>query len=144
MIIEVSPRYISFLCDSTVSSALNFCFLSILLHPKRKRYYIRRKINSKEKNVYIWNQYYYFDLPKIGVGRARTTKNQVAFALSGIFRVFGIANLQLSFLGALWIILEESEVVFPFSWKNQAWWWYVYRKTSSFWGWHLFFHMVKL
>ena len=28
----------------------------------------------------MWNQYYYFDLPKITVGRARTTKNLVAFA----------------------------------------------------------------
>ena len=25
-------------------------------------------------------EYYYFDLPNIRVGRARTTKNQVAFA----------------------------------------------------------------
>ena len=30
----------------------------------------------------MWNQYYYFDLLKIRVGRARTTKNQFAFALA--------------------------------------------------------------
>ena len=30
----------------------------------------------KKRNVYIGNQYYYyFGLPKIRVGRARTTKN---------------------------------------------------------------------
>ena len=29
--------HISLLCDFTVPSALNFCFLSILLQPKRKR-----------------------------------------------------------------------------------------------------------
>ena len=28
----------------------------------------------------MWNQYYYFDLPKIRVGQAHTTKNYVAFA----------------------------------------------------------------
>ena len=32
-------KHISFPCDSTVSNALNFCFLYILLHPKRKRSY---------------------------------------------------------------------------------------------------------
>ena len=64
--------HISFLRDSTMSSALNFCFLSILLQPKWKM--IWRKINSKNKNIYMWNQYYYLDLSKIGVGRAHTTK----------------------------------------------------------------------
>ena len=29
----------------------------------------------------MWNQNHYFDLPKIGVGRARKTKNYVAFTL---------------------------------------------------------------
>ena len=29
-------------------------------------------------NVYIGNQYYYFGLPKIWVGRARTTKHEAA------------------------------------------------------------------
>ena len=64
--------HISFLRYSTMSSALNFCFISILLQPKRKK--IWRKINSKNKNIYMWNQYYYFDLPKIGVGRTHTAK----------------------------------------------------------------------
>ena len=30
---------------------------------------------AKKGNIYMWNQYYYFDLPKVRVGRARTTKN---------------------------------------------------------------------
>ena len=37
---------------------------------------IKRNINSKKRDVYIGNQhYYYFGLPKIRVGRARTTNN---------------------------------------------------------------------
>ena len=40
----------------------------------------RRNINCKKIKVYMWNgYYYYFDFPKIMVGLARTTKNQVAF-----------------------------------------------------------------
>ena len=43
---------------------------------------IFKKNNSKKKNVYMRNQYYYhFDLPKNGVGWAHTTKNLVVFAL---------------------------------------------------------------
>ena len=38
----------SLFCDSTISVTLNFCFLYILLKSKRK-YHIRRNINSKEK-----------------------------------------------------------------------------------------------
>ena len=38
--------------------------------------HIKRNINSKKRNVCIGNQYYYyFDLPKIRVCRAGTTKN---------------------------------------------------------------------
>ena len=56
----------SLLCDSTMSSARSLCFL----------FHIRRNINGKKKNIYMWNQYYYyyFDLPKIRVGCARTKK----------------------------------------------------------------------
>ena len=66
---------ISLLCDSTISRALNFCFLCTLLQPKGK-------VNSKKENVYMWNQFhYFFDLPKIRVGWAHATKNEVAFVL---------------------------------------------------------------
>ena len=58
---------ISLLCDSTMSNALNFCFKCTLLK-------LKRKINHKNKNVYMLNQNY-FDLPKITVDRACTTKN---------------------------------------------------------------------
>ena len=57
-----------------MSSALNFYFWCILLWSKK--IYIRRNINLKKGEVCMWNQYYYcFDLPKIRVGRAHTTKN---------------------------------------------------------------------
>ena len=36
---------------------------------------IKRNINSKERNVYIGNQYYYFGLPKITFGWAHATKS---------------------------------------------------------------------
>ena len=66
---------ISLLCDSTISRALNFCFLCTLLQPKGK-------VNSKKENVYMWNQFhYFFDLPKIRVGWAHATKNEVVFVL---------------------------------------------------------------
>ena len=58
-------------------------FYLFYCNPKEKDH-IRRKINSKKiKIVYMWNQYYYCysDLPKIRVGRARKTKNYVAFIL---------------------------------------------------------------
>ena len=42
--------FISLLCDSTMSSAINLCFLSVLLKPKEK-YHIRRNINGKKKNI---------------------------------------------------------------------------------------------
>ena len=42
----------SFYADSTMSSALNFCFLSILLQPLKKDH-IRRKINIKKKKIFI-------------------------------------------------------------------------------------------
>ena len=34
--------HISLLCDSRISSALNFCFLSVLLQRKRKRSYKKK------------------------------------------------------------------------------------------------------
>ena len=59
---------ISLLCDSiNDAKCCEFCFLCSLSKPKTK-------INDKKKNVYMWNQYY-FDLPKIRVGQACTTKN---------------------------------------------------------------------
>ena len=58
-----------------MSSTLNFCFYLFCCSLKEKDS-IRGKINSKKKNAHMWNQYYYyFDLPKIGVGQACTTKN---------------------------------------------------------------------
>ena len=39
----------------------------------KEKYHIRRKINC-ERTVCLWNQYYYFDLPKIRVCWACTTK----------------------------------------------------------------------
>ena len=42
----------SFYADSTMSSALNFCFLSILLQPLKKDH-IRRKILKREKYLYV-------------------------------------------------------------------------------------------
>ena len=61
--------------DSTISSALNFCFCVFCRNLKEKAH-IKININSKKSNVYIGNQYYYYlGLPKIRIGRARTTKN---------------------------------------------------------------------
>ena len=54
-------NHISLLCDLMILSALIFCFLSTLLQPpKEKIKLIRKKINTKEKNVYIRNEYYYY------------------------------------------------------------------------------------
>ena len=70
--------HISLLRDSTMSNALNFSFYSLYCNLKVKDH-IRRIINSKKKK-YLY-EYYCFDLPKIWVGHARTTKNSVTFAL---------------------------------------------------------------
>ena len=67
------------LCQSTMPSALNFCY--VFYCNLKEKAHIRRSINSKKKNVCMRNHSYYFDLPKIRVDRARTTKNCVAFAL---------------------------------------------------------------
>ena len=69
--VTYETAYISLLRDSTMSNVLNLFFI----------YHIRNIINNKKRNFYMGNHYYYFDLPKIRVGRARTTKNKVAFAL---------------------------------------------------------------
>ena len=67
--------HISLLWDSTMSSALSFCFYLFYCNGK-KEIILDEKINSKKMDIYLWNQYYYyFDLPKIRVGRARITKN---------------------------------------------------------------------
>ena len=68
--------HVSLLHDSTISSALNFCFYVFCCNPKEKGD-ITRNINSKKRNLYIGNQYYYyyFGLPKIRVGQAHATKN---------------------------------------------------------------------
>ena len=52
-----------------------------VIYFQKEKYHIRRNINSKKRNVYMQNQYYYFDLPKVRFGRARTTKNYVVFTL---------------------------------------------------------------
>ena len=67
--------HIPVLRDSTTSSAL--CFLCILYGNLKEKDHIKRNINSKKRDVYIGNQYYYyyFRLPKIRVGRARTINN---------------------------------------------------------------------
>ena len=36
--------------------------------------HIRRKLNNNNKKNYMWNQYHYFDLQKIRLGQACTTK----------------------------------------------------------------------
>ena len=60
--------------------ALNY-FLYLLYCNSKEKDHIRRKLNSEKKNIYMWNQYCYFDLPKIRVGWTLTTKNWVTFAL---------------------------------------------------------------
>ena len=70
-------NYISLLCDSMLSNVLIFRFYPFYCNRKEKNH-IRRKINSNKKNIYLWNQYYYFDLPKIRVRQACMTKNWVA------------------------------------------------------------------
>ena len=52
-------------------------FLCILYGNLKEKDHIKRNINSKKRVVYIGNQYYYyyFRLPKIRVGRARTMNN---------------------------------------------------------------------
>ena len=61
--------HISLLRDSIMSCVLNFyCNL-------REKNHTRSNGNSKKRNFYMWNQYYYFFyLPKISVGSAFTTK----------------------------------------------------------------------
>ena len=39
----------------------------------KEKDHIKRNINSKKRNVYIGNQYYYFGFPIIRVSRARTS-----------------------------------------------------------------------
>ena len=56
-------------------SVLTFCLCLFCCNRKEKDH-VRRKINSKNKSIYAWNQYYYyFGLPKIRVSQAHTTKN---------------------------------------------------------------------
>ena len=60
---------------TSISSALNLFFYVFYRNLKEKDH-IKRNINSKKRNVYIGNRYhYYFGLPKIRIGRTRTTKN---------------------------------------------------------------------
>ena len=67
--------HIPLLQDSTISSALNFCFY-VFYRTLKEKDHIKGSINSKKGNVYVGNQYYYYlDLPKIRVGRACTTNN---------------------------------------------------------------------
>ena len=58
-----------------MSNALKFWFFYVFYCNLKEKNHIRRIINGKKGNIYMWNQYcYYFDLPKFRVGQARTTK----------------------------------------------------------------------
>ena len=64
-----------------------FLFSYVLYWNLKEKHHVSRNINGKKRKVYIWSQcYYYFDLPKIRVGQARTTKTLVVFALSSTNR----------------------------------------------------------
>ena len=49
--LKKASDHISLCCDSTMSNALNFYFLSTLLQLKKKKDYIRRKLNIKRKRI---------------------------------------------------------------------------------------------
>ena len=54
LIIEVKKAYTSFYVDdSTMSSALSFCFSIYILYCNPKEKDIRRKLNSKNENTDI-------------------------------------------------------------------------------------------
>ena len=73
--VKYEINHTSLLLDSTISSALNFCFYVFYCYLKEKDY-VKRNIDSKKRNVYIGNQYScYSGLPKIRVGRALKAKN---------------------------------------------------------------------
>ena len=72
--VTYEAEHISLLRDSAMSNALNFCFYIFYCNLKEKDH-TKRIIDSKKINIYLGNQYYYFGLPKIRVGRAHTTKN---------------------------------------------------------------------
>ena len=57
-----------------MSSAPNFCFCFYVFYCNLKEKYIKRNVDSKKRNVYTGNQYYYFDLLKIRVGQALQQK----------------------------------------------------------------------
>ena len=66
---------------------IKFLFSYVLYCNIKEKHHVSRNINSKKRKIYMWNQCYcYSDLPKIRVGRACTTKNLVAFALSSTNR----------------------------------------------------------
>ena len=52
--------------DSTMSSALNFCFYVFFCNLKENNQ-IRRNINNKKKKYMRNHYYYYFDLLKLGL-----------------------------------------------------------------------------
>ena len=62
--------YISLLRDSVMSSTLNFCFLFIYFFCSLEEKEIEEMLEEiqivKKRNFCMWNQYYYFDLSKIG------------------------------------------------------------------------------
>ena len=51
--------HVSLLQDSTVTSAQNFCFYVFYCNLKEKGQ-ITRNLNSKKRNIYAGNQYYYY------------------------------------------------------------------------------------
>ena len=65
--------HISLLRDSTTSSVPIFFFFFVF-YCNLKEKYIKRNVDSKKRNVYTGNQYYYFDLLKIRVGQALQQK----------------------------------------------------------------------
>ena len=54
----------------------NFLFFLYFYHILKEKAHIKRNINSKKRNVYVGNQYYYYlGLLKIRFGGTSTTKN---------------------------------------------------------------------
>ena len=62
--------------DKLLEAMTKFLFFYVFYRNLKEKDHIKRNINSKKRNVYIGNRYhYYFGLPKIRIGRTRTTKN---------------------------------------------------------------------
>ena len=65
-------KLISSLYSVIQQSQVHYIFVfDIFYCDLKEKYNIGRNINSKKRNLYARSQYYYFDLPKIRVGRGR-------------------------------------------------------------------------